>query len=82
MWELRRNMSELGKYFVTCPEGGETVIYELSACGKRVLDMGSLGIAEMPDAAQNAQGAAVEGLTPITMSGHAPRVPRIYRYSE
>ena len=60
MWELRRNMSELGKYFVTCPEVGETVIYELSACGKRVLDMGSLGIAEMPDAAQNAQGAAVE----------------------
>ena len=60
MWEQRRNMPELGKYFVTCPENKETVIYELSACGRRVLDMGSLGIAEMPDAALNAQGAAAK----------------------
>ena len=29
----------------------------------------------------SASGAAVEGLTPMQMSGFSPRVPRMYRYS-
>jgi hypothetical protein len=37
---------------------------------------------DAPEGIVQTPGTAVEGLTPMQISGFDPRVPRIYRYSE
>lgn len=46
MWQMRTSLPQTMRLFTTCPENGETVIFEVSAAGRRILDMGSLGLAD------------------------------------